>query len=134
MQRAEWLRLLEAEQARRTTKQAWQAAAGERAREQFLDQIIGMGERLLAGGEQIFAILEELVGAEGDRECIDAIRDRADMSMAEACALILMKTPRWPSSCNSAGVKRRTRRECRTKFRHRVSFPFYYLNGKVGPR
>ena len=93
MQRAEWLRLLEAEQARRTTKQAWQAAAGERAREQFLDQIIGMGERLLAGGEQIFAILEELVGAEGDRECIDAIRDRADMSMAEACALILMKNP-----------------------------------------
>ena len=92
-QRAEWLRLLEAEQARRTTKQAWEAAAGERAREQFLDQIIEMGERLVPGGEQDVAILDNLVEAQGNRDRIDAIRLEADMSMAAACALILTKDP-----------------------------------------
>ena len=91
-QRAEWLRLLEAERQRRAKKVQQQAGAAGRQRERFAHQIVEMGERLLAGLD-ISPLLSELLGAKGNREQIDAICQRTDMSRMEAAALILQTDP-----------------------------------------
>jgi hypothetical protein len=92
--RREWLRRLEAEQARRAAKVAWEAAAGERVRERLIAQLVEMGQRHLATQPQTEALLvDELVAANGDRERVDEIRLKADMARAEAVAVILTKDP-----------------------------------------
>jgi hypothetical protein len=44
----EWLALLEAERARRIARVAWEADDGERQRQQLLDELEAMAERLAA--------------------------------------------------------------------------------------
>jgi hypothetical protein len=48
-QRREWLGLLEAELARRTTQAEWEAGEDERLRQQLLDELEEMARRLAAG-------------------------------------------------------------------------------------
>lgn len=49
VQQREWLGLLEAELARRTTQAKWEAGQDERLRQQLLDELEEMARRLAAG-------------------------------------------------------------------------------------
>jgi hypothetical protein len=92
-QRAEWLRALEEEKARRVAKVKWEAGAGKRTWNQLIARLGEMGQRSLSGGEEVIQMLDELVAAGGDRERVDVIRIRENMSAAEAVSLVLMKDP-----------------------------------------
>jgi hypothetical protein len=94
-QRHEWLKLREEERERRRKKAEWEAAAGERARDRLIDQLVIMGERLILArpAAELLPLIDELIEARGDRERIDAIRREQDMSAAECCAMILLKDP-----------------------------------------
>lgn len=82
----QWLDEIDAEMARRAEKQDQKASA---VADRLFDQLKLMGERLLAGPDS-GPLVDELMSAKGDRQQIEAICDRRDMSHMEACALILM--------------------------------------------
>jgi hypothetical protein len=74
----EWLTEIDTEVARRAEKKDQKASA---ARDRLFDELEHMGERLLAGPD-ITPLVEELMSANGDRQEIEAICQRQDMSHA----------------------------------------------------
>lgn len=84
--RAEWLAILEAEYDRRQRKIRFAAEADERAREAFFDQLVVMGDRLLADPD---IDIGELLEARGDRQRFEAMLERRDMSKMAGVALLL---------------------------------------------
>jgi hypothetical protein len=89
MQR-DWLASIEGEIERRKVDRESEV---ELESDKLLTELCEMGERLLAGGGEFFALLEELVAADGKLERVDEIRFREDMSVMEAVSLVLMKEP-----------------------------------------
>lgn len=88
--RRDWLASVEAEIERRKARRETEV---ELESDKLLTELYEMGERLIAGGEQFFALRDELVAADGDPERVDEIRLRNDMSVMSAVSLVLMKEP-----------------------------------------
>src|SRR5262245_15401789 len=88
--RRDWLASVEAEIERRKVHRESEV---ELESDKLLTEVCEMGERLLAGGGQFFALLEELTAADGNPERVDEIRFREDMSVMQAVSLVLMKEP-----------------------------------------
>lgn len=88
-QRNPWLPALEAELARRGTREQQEATRAEEIREWLLDTLEEMGRRMTAPTARLPAGLAEEIARATDWARVDELRIPVDMSPAEAIALAM---------------------------------------------